>query len=60
VHYQKQLRLAGSATVDASRHVDGSQAANLVGYHSVSKFSREYSRAFGAPPQRDVPRMRSR
>ena len=29
-----------------------------VGYESPSQFSREYSRLFGAPPQRDVGRMR--
>jgi len=29
-----------------------------VGYESPSQFSREYSRLFGAPPQRDVTRMR--
>jgi AraC-like DNA-binding protein len=29
-----------------------------VGYESVSQFSRENSRLFGAPPQRDIRRMR--
>ena len=33
-------------------------AAGLVGYESASQFSREYSRLFGAPPQRDIRRMR--
>ncbi len=30
-----------------------------VGYESSSQFSREYSRLFGAPPRRDVVRLRS-
>jgi len=29
-----------------------------VGYESASQFSREYSRLFGEPPQRDIARMR--
>ncbi|MDP9126187.1 MAG: AraC family transcriptional regulator, partial [Pseudomonadota bacterium] len=29
-----------------------------VGYDSASQFSREYSRMFGAPPGRDVARLR--
>jgi transcriptional regulator GlxA family with amidase domain len=32
--------------------------SGLVGYESASQFSREYSRLFGAPPQRDIRRMR--
>ena len=34
------------------------ETAFRVGYESPSQFSREYSRLFGAPPQRDVSRMR--
>ena len=34
------------------------QRGGLVGYESPSQFSREYSRLFGAPPQRDIRRMR--
>jgi AraC-like DNA-binding protein len=30
-----------------------------VGYESPSQFSREYSRLFGAPPGRDVARLRT-
>ena len=33
-------------------------AGGLMGYESASQFSREYSRLFGAPPQRDIRRMR--
>jgi AraC-like DNA-binding protein len=37
---------------------DAGQAALSVGYESASQFSREDRRVFGAPPQRDVRRMR--
>ena len=37
---------------------DACGAAVHVGYESASQFSREYSRVFGAPPQRDITRMR--
>jgi hypothetical protein len=33
-------------------------AGGRVGYESASQFSGEYSRLFGAPPQRDITRMR--
>ncbi len=42
-----------------NQNMDAGQAAFSVGYESVSQFSREYRRIFGAPPQRDVRRMRS-
>jgi AraC-like DNA-binding protein len=37
---------------------DATQAAYRVGYESTSQFSREYSRMFGAPPIRDIERLR--
>ena len=41
-----------------NENLDAGSAAVRVGYESASQFSREYSRLFGAPPQRDVMRMR--
>lgn len=38
--------------------LDVSSMAARVGYESVSQFNREYSRQFGAPPRRDIRRMR--
>ena len=34
-------------------------ASQTVGYESPTQFSREYSRLFGAPPKRDVSRVRA-
>lgn len=41
-----------------NENLDVGSAAVRVGYESASQFSREYSRLFGAPPQRDITRMR--
>jgi AraC-like DNA-binding protein len=35
-----------------------SDVAYAVGYESASQFSREYLRQFGAPPARDVRKLR--
>ncbi|GJG89383.1 hypothetical protein tb265_45640 [Gemmatimonadetes bacterium T265] len=38
---------------------DAGTASRHVGYESPSQFSREYRRLFGAPPLRDVARLRA-
>jgi AraC-like DNA-binding protein len=38
--------------------LDAGSAALRVGYESASQFTREYRRLFGAPPPRDVKRLR--
>lgn len=58
LQYQKQLRLQAARQLMLSQNVDASSAGGLVGYESSSQFSREYSRLFGEPPQRDIRRMR--
>jgi len=58
LQYQKQLRLQEARQLMLNEKVDASVAGTRVGYESVSQFSREYSRLFGEPPQRDVRRMR--
>ena len=58
LQYQKQLRLQTARQLMLSQNVDASSAGGLVGYESSSQFSREYSRLFGEPPQRDIRRMR--
>ena len=58
LHYQKQLRLQKARQLMLNENLDAGSAAVHVGSESASQFSREYSRLFGAPPQRDVTRMR--
>ena len=58
LQYQKQLRLQEARHLMFNQNVDAGRAAGLVGYESASQFSREYSRLFGEPPQRDIQRMR--
>lgn len=58
LQYQKQLRLQEARRLLLSERCDVATAAHRVGYESPSQFSREYSRRFGAPPLRDVGRLR--
>jgi AraC-like DNA-binding protein len=58
LQFQKQLRLQEARQLMLNQNLDASNAGGRVGYESASQFSREYSRLFGAPPQRDVRRMR--
>ena len=58
LQYQKQLRLQEARQLMLTQALDASSTAARVGYESVSQFNREYSRQFGAPPQRDIRRMR--
>jgi AraC-like DNA-binding protein len=58
LQYQKQLRLQEARQLMLNENLDAGSAAVHVGYESASQFSREYSRLFGAPPQRDIARMR--
>lgn len=58
LQFQKQLRLHEARRLMLVDHSDASTAAFEVGYESPSQFSREYSRHFGAPPQRDISALR--
>lgn len=58
LQYQKQLRLQEARRLMLTQALDASSTAGRVGYESISQFNREYSRLFGAPPQRDIRRMR--
>lgn len=54
VQFQKQLRLVEARSLMLSESRAASRAAYDVGYESVSQFTREYARMFGAPPRRDT------
>lgn len=58
LQYQKQLRLQQARHLMLYQALDAGSTAARVGYESASQFSRDYSRLFGAPPQRDIKRMR--
>jgi AraC-like DNA-binding protein len=54
VQFQKQLRLIEARRLMVSEGFGASRSAFEVGYESVSQFTREYARMFGAPPRRDI------
>ena len=59
LQYQKQLRLLEARRLMLTEDFDALSAAYQVGFESPSQFSREYSRMFGAPPMRDIERLRT-
>lgn len=58
LQYQKQLRLQEARRLMLADRMDAANAAFQVGYESPSQFNREYSRMFGAPPLRDISKLR--
>jgi len=58
LQYQKWLRLNEARRLMLTDLLDAGSAAYQVGYESPSQFSREYSRLFGAPPLRDISKLR--
>lgn len=59
VQFQKELRLLEARRLMVTQSVSVASAAYHVGYESVSQFSREYARMFGAPPKRDTKALKS-
>jgi len=59
LQYQKRLRLQEARRLILNGAMDAASAGHSVGYDSPSQFSRDYRRLFGAPPLRDVARLRS-
>lgn len=58
LQYQKQLRLQEARRLMLGQSMDAATASLSVGYESPSQFSREYRRLFGAPPSRDIARLK--
>lgn len=58
LQFQKQLRLVEARRLMRDLGLPASAAAFEVGYQSVSQFTREYARMFGAPPMRDTRSLR--
>ncbi len=59
LQYQKLIRLQEARARLLADSEDVAAVGFSVGYESPSQFSREYSRLFGAPPGRDVARLRT-
>ncbi|MEO7715147.1 MAG: AraC family transcriptional regulator [Capsulimonas sp.] len=59
LQFQKQLRLLEARRLMLTDSVSAEAAAYQVGYESASQFSREYARTFGAPPRRDIVRIKT-
>ncbi|WP_225766956.1 AraC family transcriptional regulator [Inquilinus sp. Marseille-Q2685] len=60
LQFQKQLRLIEARRLMLSEGASAGSAAFAVGYESVSQFTREYGRMFGAPPVRDAKAARDK
>ncbi len=58
LQFQKWLRLHEARKLMLTEQLDASTAAFRVGYESPSQFGREYHRLFGAPPLRDIAKLR--
>jgi AraC-like DNA-binding protein len=59
LQFQKQIRLQEARRLMLGEDLDAASAAARVGYEDPAYFSREYKKHFGAPPQRDIARLRS-
>jgi AraC-like DNA-binding protein len=58
LQFQKQMRLQEARRLMLGEDLDAASAGYRVGYGDASHFNREYKRLFGAPPVRDMERLR--
>jgi AraC-like DNA-binding protein len=58
LQFQKRMRLQEARHLMLAEDLDAASAGYRVGYGDASHFTREYKRLFGAPPMRDVERLR--
>ncbi|RAU44023.1 MULTISPECIES: AraC family transcriptional regulator [unclassified Pseudomonas] len=56
--FRLQLRMQEARRLMLAEGLDAASAGARVGYNSPSQFNRDYCRMFGAPPGRDVARLR--
>ena len=59
LQFHKQIRLQEARRLMLSEDLDAASAGFRVGYEDPAYFSREYKKLFGAPPQRDITKLRS-
>ena len=60
LQFQKQIRLQEARRLMLGEDLDAASAGHRVGYEDPAYFSRDYKKLFGAPPYRDISRLRSR
>jgi AraC-like DNA-binding protein len=58
LQFQKQIWLQEARRLMLGEDLDAASAGRRVGYDDPAYFSRDYKRLFGAPPQRDIARLR--
>jgi AraC-like DNA-binding protein len=58
LQFQKQIRLQEARRLMLGEDLDAASAGFRVGYEDPSYFIRDYKNQFGAPPQRDIARLR--
>ena len=58
LQFQKRMRLQEARRLMLGEDLDAAGAGFRVGYGNASHFTRDYKRLFGAPPARDVERLR--
>ena len=58
LQFQKQIRLQEARRLMLGEKLDAASAGHRVGYEDPAYFSRDYKKLFGAPPQRDIARLR--
>jgi AraC-like DNA-binding protein len=59
LQFQKQIRLQEARRLMLGEDLDAASAGFRVGYEDPAYFSRDYKKFFGAPPQRDIAKLRS-
>ena len=59
LQFQKQLRLQEARRLMLNENLDAASAGFRVGYEDPAYFSRDYKKHFGAPPLRDLARLRN-
>jgi len=58
LQYLKQIRLQEARRLMLTGSADAATAGFRVGYEDPAYFSRDYKKQFGAPPQRDIAKLR--
>jgi AraC-like DNA-binding protein len=59
LQFHKQIRLQEARRMMLGEDLDAASDGFRVGYENPLSFSHEYKKLFGAPPQRDIARLRS-